>query len=121
MKKVIPLVLCLVFVLSLVGCGKTDTLKVEIDYGTSSIYTEEDMNAAIDKIMKEFNKMEGCELHSLSYSSDDVCNDADNIAWMNDLEKANDAKETFSQCIMFNSSFRAIPHRKKCHIPPSVI
>ena len=53
MKKVIPLVLCLVFVLSLVGCGKTDTLKVEIDYGTSSIYTEEDMNAAIDKIMKE--------------------------------------------------------------------
>ena len=99
MKKVIPLVLCLVLALSLVGYGKTDTSKVKIDYGTSSIYTEEDMSAAIDKILNEFSKMEGCELHSLSYSSDDVCSDADNIAWMNDLEKANDAKETFSQCI----------------------
>ena len=107
MKKAISFVLCLVLAVTLVGCGKQDTSKVKIDYGTSSIYTEEDMSAAIDKILNEFSKMEGCELHSLSYSSDDVCSDADNISWMNDLEKANDAKETFSQCIMFNSSFRS--------------
>ena len=88
MKKAISFVVCLVFAVSFAGCGKSDTTKVKIDYGNSSIYTEEDMSAAIDKILNEFSKMEGCELHSLSYSSDDVCSDADNIAWMNDLEKS---------------------------------
>lgn len=107
MKKIIALVLCLMFTLSLVGCGKADISEVKIDYGTSSVYTVEDMNAAIEEIKKEFSSFEGCELHSLSYSSDENCNNAENIAWMNDLEKANDNKEVFTQCISFDSSFRS--------------
>lgn len=78
-----------------------------IEYGTSSIYSKEDMSAAINVILEEFNTWEGCELHSISYSSDEECNNAENIRWMNDLEKANDNKEEFTQCIMFNSSFRS--------------
>ena len=50
---------------------------------------------------------EGCELHSISYSSDDVCTDEKNLSWMNDLEKANDNDLAFTQCIMFDSSFRS--------------
>ena len=70
-------------------------------------YTKEDMDSAIDQIKETFKSFEGCELHSLSYSSDDVCLDEEIIAWMNDLESANDNKQVFTQCIMFNSSFRS--------------
>lgn len=107
MKKMITAGLCLVMVLLFVGCGKGDISKVQIDYGTSSVYSEEEMNAAIKVIKTQFSSMEGCELHSLSYISDKESNNADNIAWMNDLEKANDNKEVFTQCIAFDSSFRS--------------
>ena len=46
------------------------------------------MDEAIDVIKKQFSSFEGCELHSLSYTSDDACNNEDNIAWMNELEEA---------------------------------
>ena len=107
MKKIIAMLLGFMLVISLVGCGKVGKENVKINYGNSSIYTEEDMNAAIEIIKKEFNTWQGCELHSLSYISDESCNNVDNIAWMNDLEEANDAKELFTQCIMFESSFRS--------------
>ena len=107
MKKVISMMLGFMLVISLIGCGKSGIVDVKIDYGASAIYTEEDMNAAIEIIKKEFNTWQGCEMHSLSYISDEACNNADNIAWMNDLGEANDAKEVFTQCIMFESSFRS--------------
>ena len=107
MKKNIAMAICTTLIFVLVGCGKGNTANVVVDYGTSSIYTEADMNAAIEVIKKQFNSMEGCELHSLSYSSDDDCNNAECISWMNNLEEANDHKEVFTQCIMFNSSFRS--------------
>lgn len=106
MKKIIAIVLCFLLILSAVGCGNS-TKNVKIDYGTSAIYTEEDMNDAIDKIKEKFKSMDGCELHSLSYSSDDVCSDEEIIAWINDLERANDDEQVFTQCIMFDSSFRS--------------
>lgn len=107
MKKNVAVVLCLVLVTVLAGCGKADMSKVKIDYGTSSIYTEDDMNAAIEEIKREFSTFKGCELHSLSYTSDEECNNVENISWMNDLESANDNKEAFTQCIAFDSSFRS--------------
>ena len=57
-------------------------------------------------IKAEFSKWDGCELHKIAYSSDEECN-ADNISWMNQLEEGNDAKETFTQCIMFTSEFHS--------------
>ena len=107
MEKVIAMVLGFMFALSLVGCVGNGTESVKIDYSASSIYSEEDMNAAVEIIKKEFNTWQGCKLHSLSYVSDEACNNADNIAWMNDLEEANDAEEVFTQCIMFKSTFRS--------------
>lgn len=80
---------------------------VTIDYGTSSNYTVDDMNAAIAVIVNTFSTFEGCELHSLTYGSDDQSNSAENIAWMNDLETANDNQQVFTECIMFESSFRS--------------
>lgn len=108
MKKILKAFLALACVTALAACGskKQDTAAVEIDYGTSELYTREDMDEAIKLIQEEFSKWEGCELHSIAYTSDDDCNE-DNIAWMNQLEAEGDAKETFTQCIQFKSNFHS--------------
>lgn len=102
--RIMLLVVC---VIALAGCGRKTAAEVEIDYGTSYIYTEDDMNAAIDLIKKEFYTWDGCELHSISYAGDDECSKSDNIVWMNDLKDANDGEETFTQCIIFKSDFHS--------------
>lgn len=97
MKKIITVTLCIVLVLLFAGCGKNgDTSKVEIDYGASSIYSKEEIDSAIEIIKKQFALFEGCELHRLSYMTDEECNNADNIEWMNDL-RTDDNKEAFTQ------------------------
>ena len=106
MKKGIAIVLALACILSLAACGSKASAEIEIDYGTSSAFSREDMDAAIEVILGQFNTWEGCEMHSISYASDAECNE-ENVAWMNELEAANDAKETFTQCIMFTSSFHS--------------
>ena len=106
MKKMITLLLFVICFCTLSGCQKSTATEVKIDYGTSEIYTNEDMDAAIKLITDEFNTWEGCELHSITYSSDDECN-SDNIAWLNELAKANDISDTFTQCIMFKSDFHS--------------
>lgn len=106
MKRTIAAVLCAAMLLLLAGCGKGNTSNVKVDYGTSSVYSQKEMDAAIDVIKKQFRSFAGCELYSLSYMSDEECNDADNVDWMNEL-RAEDQKEAFTQCIAFNSSFRS--------------
>ena len=69
MKRLIAMVLCLLFVISLAGCGKGNTKNLVIDYGTSSIYTKDDMDEAIDVIKKQFSSFEGCELHKIGRAS----------------------------------------------------
>lgn len=59
MKRLIAMVLCLLFVISLAGCGKGNTKNLVIDYGTSSIYTKDDMDEAIDVIKKQFSSLRG--------------------------------------------------------------
>lgn len=107
MKKYL-LFLGIIGLFALTACGKQAKMSdVTIDYGSSSIYSKEDMDAAIKAIKTVFKDYDGCELHSISYSSDDQCNTPDHIAWMNELEAANDNKETFDQCIMFTSDFHS--------------
>lgn len=109
LSAVICIAVALVFLTSpsKVRAVENDTLRdIEISYGTSSIYSRQDMDEAIEVIRSEFSTWEGCELHGIAYSSDEFCN-ASNIAWMNELEEADDAvkREDFTQCIMFTSSF----------------
>lgn len=88
--------------LGLAACGGS-TKDVDIDYGKSDIYSKSDMDAAIEVIEKEFAGWEGCELHSISYTSD-ACNSEKNIEWMNDL---GDENTVFTQCIEFVSDFHS--------------
>lgn len=59
MKRLIAMVLCLLFVISLAGCGKGNTKNLVIDYGTSSIYTKDDMDEAIDVIRNNLVLLRG--------------------------------------------------------------
>ena len=78
---------------------------MKIDYGNSELYTQEDMDAAIQVIEAEFATWEGCELHSLAYGGDAACSD-ENIEWLNGLEMK-EQTEPFTQCILFSSSFHS--------------
>ena len=95
MKKIVSVIIALISAFQLMGCGSKTASEVTIDYGHSELYSQEEMDAAIQLI-----------LHKIAYSSDEECN-ADNISWMNQLEEANDTKETFTQCIMFTSEFHS--------------
>ena len=101
MKKVLGILLAVVYGAGLVGCGSVKNLRV--DYGTSEIYSQEDMEAAIKVILKEFDSWDGCEMHFITYGGDDLCNE-DNIEWLNDLKKDHDKGDEFTQCIEFGNS-----------------
>ena len=103
MKKILLITAALLFVFALAACGGDETAAdVNVDYGTSELYTQQDMDAAIELIRGEFDGWEGCELHSLSYAGDECCSE-ENIAWMNQL--GDDAG--FTQCIEFVSDFHS--------------
>ncbi len=106
MKKIVSLCLLAASVCGLIGCGKDSVSDVKIDYGDSSVYSEEEMDEAIEVIKDEFStgQWRGFELQNVSYSSDDKC-DLDNNGWLRELAEANNLSDDFTQCIMFESDF----------------
>lgn len=73
-----------------------------MDYGTSDIYTQDDMDQAVDRIYGEFNTWTGCEMHSIRYGGDEA-NNAENIAWLNDLREG----KNYTECIEFLTDFHS--------------
>ena len=110
MKKHLPLFAAMLITFGLVACGN-NIQDIAIDYGKSNIYSKSDMDAAIEVIKDEFAAWEGCELHSISYTSDE-CNSKENIDWVNSLREdgsttvTNESAE-FTQCIEFVSDFHS--------------
>lgn len=104
MKRVISFLVFFVCVCGLMGCEKAAGTEAEINYGNSTVYSREEMDEAIEIIKDAFVLWDGCELQSISYSSDDECN-SENVAWLNELMEANHLSDKFTQCIMFESDF----------------
>lgn len=103
MKKTICLVLAaLLSVTALAACGGKASPEVSVDYGTSELYSQADMDSAMDRIRKEFSSWKGCELHSLRYAGDE-CMSEENLSWMVDLGDG----ESFTECIEFLSDFHS--------------
>ncbi len=73
-----------------------------VDYGTSNIYSQEEMDSAIKIIQNEFLSWEGCKLYAIQYTSDYTC--AKELEYCNSLNK-NDAP--FVECIVFKTIFRS--------------
>ena len=76
MKKIITVLFSLVLIAAVFsGCVKAEkpnTKNTEIDYGTSQLYTQEDMDSAIEIIKKEVNDWEVSEVYNIRYAGDDI-------------------------------------------------
>lgn len=100
MKMTIAVILSLCLVMSC-GCSKANTDSFSVDYKKSEIYSRQDMDSAIDVIEKAFSSWEGCELHFISYVSDDISKD--NVDYCNELR----ADAGYDECIVFESAFHS--------------
>ena len=66
--------------------GEVNETDVEIDYGTSEIFTPEELAEAAIQIKCTFAGWKGCELHSLRYAGDEADNE-ENRQWLNSLNE----------------------------------
>ena len=74
--------------------------EVEIDYGKSELYTQEDLEEAVVQIKCDFASWKGCELHSLTYAGDEASTQ-ENLDWLNSLNEGAD----YTQAVEFLGSF----------------
>ena len=82
--------------------GKIPSHAAKVDYGTSKLYSQEEMDAAITEFKKEFENWSGCELHSVKYAGDE-CNSEENIKWLKELREGSG----YTQCIEFITDFHS--------------
>lgn len=72
MKKIITIILFITIVFSFAGCGKKHTETV-IRTVESEIYSQEEINSAIDTIQKELKEdWKGCTLTEVYYAGDEI-------------------------------------------------
>ena len=99
-KKTLALPLALVLALFLAACGGGNVEDVTVDYAGASRETTQEINQAVEVVKREFQEMEGCTLHSLSYAGDERSAaelDYTNKMWGN----------PYNACIVLNSSFHS--------------
>ena len=76
----------------------------EVDYGTSEIYVETDMDSALDPILAEFSSWDGCVLKRLAYAGDEAVG-AEELEYVNSLRA--EGTEAFDQACVFVSDFHS--------------
>ena len=113
MKKTIALLLAAMMLFALCACGAKEEAAPAgseaaeaaqtVDYGTSELYTTEDMDAAIALIRDQIGQWEGVELQNVRYAGDEAVTE-ENLAWLNSLEGA-DSENPFTQVIEFVTDF----------------
>ena len=100
-KRILAIVISVILTLVVVfAC--VNLWPASIDYGTSDIYSEEDMDEAIDLIKEEFDSWDGCKLYSISYAGDDFCERE--LDYCNTLA---DKGIFYTECIVFRMRFRS--------------
>ncbi len=82
--------------------GKIPSHAAKVDYASSDLYSQEEMDKAITEFKKEFENWDGCELHSIRYAGDE-CNSEENIKWMNEQKEG----KNYTQCIEFFADFHS--------------
>lgn len=72
--------------------------QVLIAAGNSELYTQEEIDAAVDAVLADFENLEGCKLYSLTFAGDEKC--------LAERDYVNEFGE-YTDCIVFNSTFRS--------------
>lgn len=100
MKKIIAVMCALVLLFMLAACGEDS---YTVDYGSSKLYTNEDIDKAADVVAKTIEGFDGCDLYTLTFAGDDVCKQE--LTYVNDL--VDDTNVVYDDCIVFYSEFRS--------------
>lgn len=82
--------------------GKVPDTAAKIDYGSSDLYTEDEMTDAVNKVKAAFFAMGDNELKNVRYAGDE-CNTEENIALANSLQEG----AGFTQVIEFLTDFHS--------------
>ena len=99
MKRILPLVLLSLLVLSLSGCGKISST-MEITCDTSAVYSKSDIHDAMDVVKSYFRRhFDGCTMTALGYIGDEK------KAYMEELE----VQYGVSEVIVLVSDFESGP------------
>ena len=116
-EKTFCILLAGCMVLALSACGETKAKtqpapEVAIELGASSLYTQEELRAAV-LIRDKFAGFAGsCELHSIRYAGDGA-NNEENLEWLNSLREARsnippeDVGKKYVQLAEFLSDFHS--------------
>ena len=76
---------------------------VAYDYGTSTLYTPEELEEAAVQVKCQFANFAGCELHSLRYAGDEA-NTPENLKRLNEINGA-DKKTDYTQVVEILTDF----------------
>ena len=82
--------------------GAVNETVVVPDFGTSALYTMEELTEAAVQIKCRFAFWTGCELHTLVYMGDECCTD-ENVAWLNEIS----SDSVYTQVCAFKSDFHS--------------
>lgn len=89
--------------------GKVDPVVAgcTVDYGKSKIYSDSDIDSALDVILAEFKTWKGCKLNKFSFAGDEACG-KEELAYVNELREAKmpDTKK-FDQVIVCLTDFHS--------------
>ncbi len=84
-----------------VGILNNNIADTKVDLGTSEIYSEEDLQAAADVILKEIGGWNSVkEVYTVTYCGDEIS--GRNLDYCNILSDTD-----YSQCVVFESSFKS--------------
>ena len=114
-KTMLYLMSASVMIFLISACG-TKTIgpapEIAIDLGSSSLYTQEELNTAVLLIKDKFATFAGCELHSIRYAGDEA-NNEENLEWLNSLREVRsnippeDVGKQYVQVAEFLSNFHS--------------
>lgn len=87
MKKIVCMMLCILLVFSLNACGG-NVNEVKTHSEESEMYSQDDINVAIETIKKEFERdWKGCTLTEIYYAGDDSSKKYQDWADRNDADE----------------------------------
>lgn len=75
-----------------------------LDYGSSKMYSDADIDLALYEVLKEFDTWKDCVMKRFAFAGDDACG-AEELAYVNGLRK--EGAGEFSQAIVFVTDFRS--------------
>ena len=100
MKKMFAMLLTLTLALSLCGIAAAQENGAIIDLGESKLFSQEDLQKAVDAILTEFATWEGTEMHLITYAGDEQS--------LSELEYVQKHyEEGYDEVAVFLSAFRS--------------